>query len=618
MPKTHEPASARPARLSQSPGHSGEALLQRGLAALHAGQHKQAMVLFKAAVAAAPRNAQARLALARALAANGAAAEAIVHGLKALAIDPRDADAGRLVASLLSKRRLTGYRLEPAEARAVIAWLERADSDRQAFVSLAIDHLRGGPPFAAFFQAAAENGPEDAAARLLARSGRQALADPLLLAMLRGALNTDPVLEAILTAARTQMLMAQPALAMRPGMVAFAAALALQSAANEFVFAETEAEGRRVAELQAALASRADMSRNEEWPLLLYALYRPLDRLPAADALIAAKPRFGPEVRTLIAQTIEARQDEARRAATIPALLPEDDDDAVSALVREQYEANPYPRWTTMRLPRAGSWREGLARFASAGEIAALGPSPQVLIAGCGTGRQAITAASAYGPGASLLAVDLSRASLGYAAHRARQFGIETVHFAQGDLLRLPELGRQFGIVECVGVLHHLADMRAGLRALTDCLAPGGLLRLARYSRLARRDINAARAEIARLGLAAVPGDIRAFRSILLQSDAPWASAIRQTFRDVYSLSGCRDLLFHVQEHQLTIPEIAGLLAEARLEFRGFSLPADSLARIAGLTFESAAWRDLGRWESIEADHPDLFLGMYDFWVRKT
>ncbi|NBC32831.1 MAG: methyltransferase domain-containing protein [Alphaproteobacteria bacterium] len=590
-----------------------DALLRRGLAALQAGRPQQAVAALRAAVAAAPKDVPARLALASALARCGETAEAIVHGLRALALDPGREEAGALLAGLLGKRRLTGYRMTPAEARAVTAWLERPDADRQAFAALAIDHLKMAPPVAGVLAPALDGDPEAAAAALLARAGRAALTDPLLLALLRGALVTDPAMEAWLTAVRRQLPAGGAELACRAGLTAFAAALAQNCALNEYVFAETVAETAQVAALEADLAGRTGFSRAAEWPLLLYALYRPLDGLPGAAALAAAKGRFGPAMQALLTATLEARLADARYAAAVPELLP--DSGGVSAAVRAQYEANPYPRWTTLRRPRPGSWRAGLAGFASPAELAALGPAPAVLIAGCGTGRQAILAALAYGPEADVLAVDLSRASLGYAARMAEHYGIENVRFARADLLRLPELGRRFAVIECSGVLHHLDDMAAGLRALAACLQPGGLMRLALYSRTARRHVNAARAEIARRGLPADPAGIRTFRQALFASPEPWARAVRETFRDVYSLSGCRDLLFHVQEHQLTIPALATLLADSALTFRGFILPPDSRTLVADRFATPEPWHDLNAWKATETTHPDLFLGMYDFWV---
>ena len=66
----------------------------------------------------------------------------------------------------------------------------------------------------------------------------------------------------------------------------------------------------------------------------------------------------------------------------------------------------------------------------------------------------------------------LSRASLAYGKRMAARHGIENITFLNGDILDLPKLGRIFDHAECVGVLHHMADPRAGLLAISAALLP--------------------------------------------------------------------------------------------------------------------------------------------------
>ena len=54
---------------------------------------------------------------------------------------------------------------------------------------------------------------------------------------------------------------------------------------------------------------------------------------------------------------------------------------------------------------------------------------------------------------------------------------------------RAAELGRRFDHVVCTGVLHHLPDPDAGLRALRDVLAPGGALHLMVYAPYGRAGV---------------------------------------------------------------------------------------------------------------------------------
>ena len=109
-------------------------------------------------------------------------------------------------------------------------------------------------------------------------------------------------------------------------------------------------------------------------------------------------------------------------------------------------------------------------------------------------------------------------------------------------------------------------------RVLVSLLRPGGLMRIALCSTRARRDITAARRLIAERGWPSTPEGIRQARQAILALPDGAPERNVATLIDFFSLSDCRDLLFHVQEHTFGIPEIARFLAEAQLEFLGFEV----------------------------------------------
>ncbi len=149
--------------------------------------------------------------------------------------------------------------------------------------------------------------------------------------------------------------------------------------------------------------------------------------------------------------------------------------------------------------------------------------SLDILIAGCGTGQHAIATTQQHA-GARTLAIDLSRASLAYAAARSRALNLD-IEYAQADIMRLGAIERRFDLIELAGVLHHLADPYAGWRVLLSLLRPGGFMRIALYSEIARRGVVAARRLIAEGGYGSTAADIRRFRRDLMQRDDE-ASAI--------------------------------------------------------------------------------------------
>ena len=65
--------------------------------------------------------------------------------------------------------------------------------------------------------------------------------------------------------------------------------------------------------------------------------------------------------------------------------------------------------------------------------------------------------------GARVLGVDLSRASLAYAARKTREAGLATSTSARPTFLSCGAR-LDFDVIECVGVLHHLADPFEGAR----------------------------------------------------------------------------------------------------------------------------------------------------------
>jgi 2-polyprenyl-3-methyl-5-hydroxy-6-metoxy-1,4-benzoquinol methylase len=320
------------------------------------------------------------------------------------------------------------------------------------------------------------------------------------------------------------------------------------------------------------------------------------------------------EIEPLIRVQIREPLAEISLRAQIPSLTTVSD--AVSRRVRAQYEEHPYPRWVRAETMASVFLPSFIAQLG--GKVAANDAtfrSPDVLIAGCGTGQQVVTAASRYRD-ARILAVDISRVSLAHAKRRSQLLGIENVQFVQADILELGALGHRFHVIESSGVLHHLADPLAGWRTLSELLRPGGLMNIGLYSEVARQSIVAAQAWIAERGSEPSADHIRRCRAEILAMppESPLA-AVRDSL-DFYNLSSCRDLLFHAQEHRFTLAQIRSVLASLGLNFLRFDVPNTSGYR---LRFpDDPAMTSLDNWEAYERDHPATFSGMYQFWLQKN
>jgi tetratricopeptide (TPR) repeat protein/SAM-dependent methyltransferase len=395
----------------------------------------------------------------------------------------------------------------------------------------------------------------------------------------------------------------------------FFCALAHQCFVNEYVFAHMDQEieqARRLrAELMKALVAGTVIP---ELQLVTVAAYFPLASLPAAELILDR--RWSAPVAELVSRQVREWQEEQQLRRSVQRLTTIED--RVSLLVKQQYEENPYPRWVRLApVGKATIFNTYLRRqfplisFHNADKSVV-----EILIAGCGTGQHSIETAQRL-TGAQVLAIDLSLTSLCYAKRKTRELELNNVEYAQADILHLKSIGRDFDVIEVSGVLHHLADPLAAWKLLLSLLRPGGFMRLGLYSKIARRDLVEARRIIAERSYRASPEDIRICRQELLSYGDNRRLKRVTEMSDFYSMSACRDLLFHVQEHQFALPEISTFLRENRQQFLGFVIPGHVLQSYRCRFPEDQAMTDLSLWHVFEIENPAIFTGMYQFWTQK-
>jgi SAM-dependent methyltransferase/Flp pilus assembly protein TadD len=427
-----------------------------------------------------------------------------------------------------------------------------------------------------------------------------------------------PAVEGLLTALRRMLLQGVSGGAEESRGLPFSTSLALQCFLNEYVFTETADESSAIEWLHQEIGTRLDGEAeiSAAWIAALGA-YRPLHHFRWAGKLLQ-RPWPADIRAVLVAQVAEPQEEEGLRG-TIPHLTPIAD--PVSHAVRGQYESNPYPRWTRPVLceprPVVQVLRDLLPHIEVDGQT--FGGNLDVLVAGCGTGMNALHVASRFAR-ARVLAIDLSLRSLAYALRKTRQLGFTNIDYGQADILDLRSLGRQFDLIDCMGVLHHLGDPLVGWRALADSLRSGGLMRIGLYSELGRRGVVRARAMIAEKGYSPTSEHIRRFRQEILAMDpAAEPDVVALINGDLHTMSECRDLLFHVQEHRYTLPQIEDSLKVLGLRFLGFEIPnAESQRLFRRRHPEPQALASLSLWHLFEQENPRTFSAMYQFWCCKA
>ena len=399
----------------------------------------------------------------------------------------------------------------------------------------------------------------------------------------------------------------------------FFCALARQCYLNEYIYRASAEEAAQVVALSNQITERLHLpdERPPRAAIAILACYRSLDELAASAILenheLASKDdAFG----QLITQQIRETAVERELAGSMAALGESADE--TSRKVRRQYEENPYPRWTSVARPKPMPLRALMGEmfpFANLGELS-IAAKPELLVAGCGTGAHALASAMRY-KNSRVLAMDLSLSSLAYGKRKARQLGDGHIEWAQGDILALAGSERRFDIIECGGVLHHMREPMLGWRILRDLLKPGGVMKIGLYSELARADFVRLGAELDAAG--DNPADsIREFRYEVfsLPDDAPLKRIV--TLHDFFTLSECRDLLFHVEEHRFTLPEISQCLDDLGLEFMGFEMRNRAVVdRYLARFPDDPGAANLENWHQFETENPNIFVGMYQFWLKQ-
>ena len=140
------------------------------------------------------------------------------------------------------------------------------------------------------------------------------------------------------------------------------------------------------------------------------------------------------------------------------------------------------------------------------------------------------------------------------------------------------------------------------------------------YSKIARQHLIAGHSLISEKGYTTSPEDIRHCRQDIMAMAANGNTEMEEISNraDFFSLSECRDLLFHVQEAQFTLPQIEEVLGSLNLKFLGFEIGNHKVLRkFKDAHPDRSALISLSQWHEFELENPDTFIGMYQFWCQK-
>ncbi|MBS0541995.1 MAG: class I SAM-dependent methyltransferase [Proteobacteria bacterium] len=253
--------------------------------------------------------------------------------------------------------------------------------------------------------------------------------------------------------------------------------------------------------------------------------------------------------------------------------------------VRAQYEALPYPprdpREEAVRLiTGTPSHILEVNHYLFAGRLNFNRPF-RALVAGGGTGDACIMLAQQLAdrrcPG-EIVYLDLSTASRAICEARAKARGLRNIVFHTGSLLDLPDMNiGQFDYIDCTGVLHHLPDPSAGMKALVSVLQPDGGIGVMLYGQYGRSGVYPLQEMLRSIAPPSMALEDRIAMAKRLIRFLPTTNLFR---RNPYlndhvtgGDAGLYDLLLHSCDRAYTVPEIATLAADAGLRVVAFLEP---------------------------------------------
>ena len=577
-----------------------------GAAAAQTREFDKAIISFEKAISLKPNYADAHNNLGNVLKEQGRLVEAIDSFNKAILLRPNYAEAYKNIGNALKQIQFNQPNTELQNT--IISLLDQRNSiSPKDIATAAISLLKLEPSLKKNLQESKIN--------KTTQSLRQTVLElsnlSLLLKLMSVCPLTDLRLEKLLKDIRAGILLGLANFEDSPDLFQFQTALALQCFTNEYIYDECENEKKAVELLEVSIEqSLLKGKQPSSQAILCLASYRPLNKYKWCGLLVGNN-----QIHQVLTRQVKEPLEELQIKSNIFILGAVNDD--ISVKVRAQYEEHPYPRWVKIGLPLTP---EPINKIAAKSRIKLFDDTicnksaPNILIAGCGTGQHPISTAVRF-KNSHVLAIDLSLSSLAYAQRKTEELGVTNIDYMRADILSLRKLKKQFDIIESVGVLHHMRDPMAGWQVLVDCLKDGGLLKVGLYSDLARREIIEIRKDINQSGIGSTDAEMKSFRKALISEKKDYFQRVKSS-RDFYSMSELRDLIFHVQEHRFTIPQIKDCLNKLGLRFCGFNTKGLIEQFCKSNTAEWDLY-DLDKWQTFEVSNPNSFAGMYQFWCQK-
>jgi len=188
-----------------------------------------------------------------------------------------------------------------------------------------------------------------------------------------------------------------------------------------------------------------------------------------------------------------------------------------------------------------------------------------VLVAGCGTWQSAKFAITH--PAARVIAIDISRTSLEHTEALKQKYNLTNLEVKQLPIENVSDLDHKFDMIVSTGVLHHLADPDAGLRALRSVLKPDGAMYLMVYAPYGRAGVHMLQEYCRMLGIGTSPQEINDLSAALqeLPQHHPLVSMVRGA-RNALDAGALVDALLNPRDRTYSVPQLYDFLERGDLK----------------------------------------------------
>ena len=194
-----------------------------------------------------------------------------------------------------------------------------------------------------------------------------------------------------------------------------------------------------------------------------------------------------------------------------------------------------------------------------------------ILIAGCGTNQAAVFAYT--NRAAKVVAIDVSQTSLDHVKFLKDKYALKNLETHLLPIEEVGTLGQTFDLVVSTGVLHHMDQPKAGMKALADVLRPDGVAAIMLYARYGRIGVELMQAVFRDMGLRQDEESLAMVRAAVqsLHNTHPLMGYL-QIAPDLDFDAGLVDTFLHGRDRSYTVEDCLDLVDSAGLVFQDWFL----------------------------------------------